>query len=83
MYGSTLIGILSSFVKVRNGNKMSRFVLEIDLGNEMMSDSKDVATALRQVALRIERNQYAMDEELVRGIMDENGNTCGSWRIDP
>jgi hypothetical protein len=65
------------------GKTMATFTLEIELGNDMMSDSKDVATALRQVALRIERNQYDMGEPLVRAIMDENGNSVGSWKIEP
>lgn len=64
-----------------------RFTLNIDLDNAGMTYSTQVAGALRKVADRIESNQYVETcednggELITRGIMDENGNTCGSWSV--
>lgn len=56
--------------------------LRIELGNDAMQSSTDVATALRKVAERLEEKGYLEDEEvssLTRGIMDLNGRTVGEW----
>ena len=56
--------------------------LRIELGNDAMRTSTDVATALRKVAERLEEKGYLEDEEmnsLNRGIMDLNGRTVGEW----
>ncbi len=61
-----------------------KFILEIELGNEAMKTGMDIATALERVASRF-HNNYPFAEDLpglVRGIMDANGNTVGSWKIE-
>lgn len=58
--------------------------LRIELGNDAMQTSADVATALRKVADRLEEKGYLEDEEvssLTRGIMDLNGRTVGEWGL--
>lgn len=58
--------------------------LRIELGNDAMQSSADVATALRKVAERLEEKGYLEDEEvssLTRGIMDHNGRTVGEWGL--
>ncbi len=62
---------------------MARFTLEIETGNDAMQNSEQLAEALRKVSNRIKTHAYSLEEELLRGIMDENGNTVGSWRIEP
>jgi hypothetical protein len=61
---------------------MSKFVLEIELGNSGMEYASQLSKALEKVADRIYDNDYDPDAEAVRGIMDENGNTVGSWRFE-
>jgi hypothetical protein len=53
-----------------------RFVIEIHLGNEAMTHSEDVATALRDVANRVE-DMYTDMPWSIR-VRDINGNTVGS-----
>lgn len=58
-----------------------KFTLSIELGNEAMQDSEDVAHALRTVAGKV-AEYYAPLEGGERGsIRDLNGNTCGSWEV--
>lgn len=61
---------------------MSKFILEIELGNDAMRVNADVVSALRRVANRIEMNEYSMEEDIVRGIVDANGNTVGEFRVE-
>ncbi len=61
---------------------MAKFTLEIELGNDAMNSASDIAGALIKVAKRIEMNNYSVESSIVRGIMDENGNSVGSWEID-
>jgi hypothetical protein len=54
-----------------------KFVLTINLGNEAMIDSQDVAQALLDVAKILSRDSGdAMEHGVVR---DANGNTVGEW----
>lgn len=60
---------------------MRKFILEIDLGNDAMDNSADVAKALKDISERLERAEYDFAQYLVRGISDVNGNYVGSWRV--
>jgi hypothetical protein len=54
-----------------------KFVLSINLGNDAMIDSLDVAQALRDVAKVLSRDGGdAIEHGVVR---DANGNTIGEW----
>jgi hypothetical protein len=54
-----------------------KFVLTINLGNEAMIDSPDVAQALLDIAKILSRDGGdAMEYGVVR---DANGNTVGEW----
>jgi hypothetical protein len=54
-----------------------KFVLSIELGNDAMIDSLDVAQALLDVAKILSRDSGdAMEHGVVR---DANGNTVGEW----
>jgi hypothetical protein len=59
------------------------FSLEINLENDAMSSSHELATVLRQVSKRIEDIDYLgrIEDELIRGIKDINGNTVGQWKL--
>lgn len=62
-----------------------KFTLEIDLGNDAMRTSKDVARSLRVLALGF--TQDFMEAEMKPGnqgaAMDMNGNRVGGWRVEP
>ena len=63
-----------------------RFALEIKLGNYAVSDGRDLAAVLRQIADRIEDDgpweaPVIVDTVLTSGITDANGNTVGEWAI--
>lgn len=58
----------------RMSTMFSRFMLEIELGNDAMQSGPDVAAALREVADRIER-----DLEARGSIRDVSGNTVGHY----
>lgn len=64
---------------------MRKFTLEIELGNDAMQTSDDVAKVLEAVADRLVKREYLEDMEVLetvtKGIKDANGNTIGSWRI--
>jgi DUF917 family protein len=55
----------------------SKFALTIDLGNAAMDSRSDIAAALTKVAKQI--TNVAMSKGIVVKIMDENGNSVGSW----
>jgi hypothetical protein len=59
-----------------------KFSLEIEFGNDDVLTSYDLAELLSKVAARIKKTEYPLDEEIVRGIMDYNGNSVGSWKIE-
>lgn len=62
------------------------FTMKIALGNAAMMTAHDVASALREVADRLELHNP--DEEFAKAdiydrtgtIMDANGNRVGSWK---
>ncbi len=57
---------------------LGTFTLTIELGNAAMQGPDDLASALRDIADEVEaRTEYP------RSIRDENGNTVGTWTVDP
>jgi hypothetical protein len=63
--------------------KADEMFVRISLGNDAMMTSHHVAQALRAIAKRLEDNEYLEyskeARELVRGVMDNNGQTVGEW----
>jgi hypothetical protein len=57
-----------------------KFTLEIELGNEAMQGSSDVARALRATADRIQGHGHFAGENSAP-VRDDNGNTVGSWAV--
>jgi hypothetical protein len=53
---------------------MSKFILEINLGNDAMHDVCDIRKALETAAREVQENPY-----LCGSIRDANGNKVGSW----
>lgn len=51
------------------------FTTTIQLGNAAMYSGSDVATALREVATRLDNGDSC------GVVMDENGNTVGQWML--
>lgn len=58
-----------------------KFTLEINLGNDAMRTNCHLRMALQKVIDRLYENNYPMDEEVDRGVMDGHGNTVGSWHL--
>jgi hypothetical protein len=58
---------------------MSKFTLEVELGNAAMRTAADVARALRQAAERVEKY---LGSPVNMVIKDDNGNKVGTWRIE-
>lgn len=65
-----------------------KFSLEIDLVNDAMDSSEELADALRRIATRIHDAKYVEQlngeegqDDITRGIMDANGNTVGEWTL--
>jgi hypothetical protein len=63
-----------------------KFSLEMDLDNDAMNSSEELADALRRIATRIHDAKYVEQlngeegrDDITRGIMDVNGNTVGQW----
>ena len=59
---------------------MSKFTLEINLGNDGMITGNDIAKALHKVGISINSN-YSL---VIRGngnIRDINGNTVGFYKV--
>jgi hypothetical protein len=59
---------------------MSKFTLQIILGNEAMQTPYDVAEALRDLADKIEDCDPDFKDEYGK-IMDMNGNSVGTWKV--
>ena len=55
----------------------NKLVLEIELGNDAMRLPAHVADALSKVAKQAQH--VIMSKGMTTKIMDENGNTVGSW----
>lgn len=56
-------------------NPLDRFELVIELGNDEMQTTSDIASALRSVAKQLDRGKnYGK-------IMDANGNSVGEFSI--
>jgi hypothetical protein len=63
-------------------------ILRIELGNDTMQSSKDVADSLEKVANRFRDNEYveivatSKDASITRGILDRNGSTVGEFHVE-
>jgi hypothetical protein len=60
---------------------MKKFNLEIEF-DESITDSEELALILKKVAQRIEKTNYSLKSNYVRGVIDIKGDSCGSWTID-
>jgi hypothetical protein len=58
------------------------FTLTIDLGGAAMSEPADVAAALEKVAERVRRQCQLGMSEWTDPILDENGNTVGTYGVE-
>lgn len=58
-----------------------RFFIKINMGNDSMDSSEDIALALKKVANRLETGLYDThpDDEYEVTITDTNGNSVGKW----
>ena len=59
---------------------MNRFTLTIELGNETMRTSNDVAAALHSVASYLRGSGDWADID-AGNVRDENGNVVGHWSV--
>lgn len=61
----------------------THFALTIRLANAAMQTSSDVAEALRKAADQVDEHADTLIgwHGMSRGILDDNGNTVGSWRV--
>ena len=53
-----------------------KFQLMIEMGNAAMSSAEDLAAALADVAMHVERGDVA------GAVKDANGNRVGTWTLD-
>lgn len=58
---------------------MSAFKLSIELGNDAMQTSQDIANALNGVAARLKDVGTSPMHGVIRDI---NGNRVGEWEVD-
>jgi hypothetical protein len=57
-----------------------KFVLEIEMGNEAMQDSMDVAAALHHVGTTLEMSGLPARGDK-RSVHDPNGSTVGTYAL--
>ncbi len=60
--------------------------IRINIGNDAMQTSAELAVALEIVARQIYENRYvetaeATNEEIVKKIKDNNGQSVGEWSL--
>jgi hypothetical protein len=55
----------------------SKFILEIELGNDAMKRPSDVSNALSKIAEQVKH--VAGLKGITTKILDVNGNSVGSW----
>lgn len=58
-----------------------KFTLTIELGNDAMQDSIDVAMRIRVVADRLIRLNHDFSVVTIGPVRDLNGNTVGRWEV--
>lgn len=58
-----------------------KFKLEIELGNDAMCTSRDVANALLEVARKLGSAETHLRLEASARIKDDNGNKVGEWEV--
>jgi len=56
---------------------MSKFILEIDLGNEAMQTRGDIAGALERASMMVRCGNYPLGAT----IRDDNGNVVGKYEV--
>jgi hypothetical protein len=59
-----------------------KFSLEIEFGNAAVLTSYDLAEILSKVAARIKQDEYPLNMKNIRVIIDHNGKSVGSWKIE-
>lgn len=65
-----------------------KFRLDIELGNDAMKTGEDLAQVIQGVANTVRKYNadelaQAADETHSMRLRDVNGNTVGSWRVEP
>jgi hypothetical protein len=65
---------------VMQEDRITRFSVEITLGNDAMQTSEDVARALRITADYID-GTGCFEHQSGGSIRDDNGNTVGNWNV--
>jgi hypothetical protein len=58
-----------------------KFLLEVELGSSGLETSLDLSNLLAKVAMRLAHGHYDLTQEMDKGVMDCNGNSCGSWHL--
>jgi hypothetical protein len=61
---------------------MPQFILKIDLGNDAMKRSYDVAEAVQRVVDRLQYHGFP-EKSLKPNIRDINGNVVGHYEVIP
>jgi hypothetical protein len=65
---------------------VTKFLLEINFGDDTVQDGGDIAGLLREVADLIEdegpfEEPLLLDTILSRAILNTNGTACGRWAV--
>lgn len=61
----------------------SKFVIEIDLGNDAMQTANHVVNAISQSVLKQASSMFdPLNQHEAGAIRDVHGNTVGTWRVD-
>lgn len=58
---------------------MAKVTVEIEIGNDAMQTSEDVATALQKVSFIVEEIEFRDNMKI--SIFDQNGNNVGALRF--
>jgi len=61
--------------------KRNKFTLEIDLGNDAMQTPGDIGRLLVKIGNRFRDDQDGPDVRDSGKLMDENGNSVGTWEV--
>lgn len=56
------------------------FELKLRLGNALMQEPNDVATALRSLADKLD-DTYELKPNVTGLVWDANGNSVGTWKV--
>jgi hypothetical protein len=59
-----------------------RFVLQIEIGNDAMQTWSEIRRAVHKAVDRFAGSGFDPEtDELGNKILDDNGNTVGSWKV--